>query len=208
MNENTLKADEVVSYFVDCLLETGKSFTNELTQEELSTIEDQVHAYMDNRNIKKTDINFDFLNSFYTGSPAIGMIERYTPKNEFVAALQNHIGQRVTLYYICDLGINTVIQTTIEDVMSIKYAQHENSIHLMHKPKGKRSIVSQFILPYTNIVIYAGWVDVDVSSIYNVTETTHATYKQGKYKAFDKRNLTDVIDNMKLTPIIKRVGAY
>ncbi|QWU14406.1 hypothetical protein SAMN04487895_101716 [Paenibacillus sophorae] len=120
---------------------------------------------------------------------------------EAVEALQPQT--KVTIVKFTDFGFPVAIQTVIDHVEVKPYAQYKESLKIVHKPKRKRSLYSNTILPYENFIVYDGWINVDIDSITKtvIKETPSMTVTQGNYACFNDNYLTDILSAVPETPI-------
>ena len=114
-------------------------------------------------------------------------------------------GQKITLVSFGEFGFLGMTQTTFEEVTPKNHYQNcpEDMIgvQLIHKPKRKRTAYRKIISYNNSVLVYDGWVDIDMDSIqYNqIDKYTRET----KYSCFDSRYMTDVESAIKVKPIIK-----
>ena len=65
---------------------------------------------------------------------------------------------------------------------------------MTHKPKGKRSVYKTVFDFNTPVVIYRGWVDIDVEKlVYNTYRQDGVIIRESKYTAFDDTPFSDLI---------------
>lgn len=91
--------------------------------------------------------------------------------------------KKVTLIYSDDFGYPCVTHTRVLQASVEPYAQYSDSLYIAHLPKRKRTAYKVHFLPYQKLAIYEGWKPVG-------KEYTNIT----KYRAFDDRFLTDIIN--------------
>lgn len=74
------------------------------------------------------------------------------------APIFNLIGQKATIFKYSEMGFPQSIQCTINNVEIRKYAQHDNLLHIIYTPKGKRTQYVCRVYDYSGYLIYAGHV--------------------------------------------------
>ncbi|RXZ78149.1 hypothetical protein EBB07_29280 [Paenibacillaceae bacterium] len=112
--------------------------------------------------------------------------------------------RKVTIVKLSEFGFPVAFQTVIKKVVVKPYAQYSESLRILHRPKRKRSNYENIILPDESILVYDGWINVDIDSTKNITESKHFIIKQSKYRCFDKRYMIDLFNSIDATPIYKK----
>ena len=74
--------------------------------------------------------------------------------------LQNLIGKKITIFKYSDFGFPHSIQCEMRDVFLQDYAQYKNLVHIVYRPKGKKTDYVCRVYDYSTILIYVGWVDL------------------------------------------------
>jgi hypothetical protein len=112
--------------------------------------------------------------------------------------------EKVTIIKFSEFGFPVIRNTVINKAEVKPYAQYNESLQLVHRPKRKRTSYRMTILPYEDVIIYKGWLDLDLEKLtYNIEEGKDVTVKQSKYCSFDNKFLNDVMKNIKAEPIVK-----
>lgn len=77
------------------------------------------------------------------------------------------------------------------------------SLKIIHKPKRKKSLYYNLILPGNSLLVFDGWLDIDAEAlIYNTTkETKDIVVKKSKYSSFDNNYINDVRSLVNEKPI-------
>lgn len=69
-------------------------------------------------------------------------------------------GQKATIFKMSEMGFPQSIQCEIKDVYNKNYAQFENMLHIVYRPKSKRSDYVLRIYNYSTTLIYKGFVNL------------------------------------------------
>ncbi|MFS1518540.1 hypothetical protein V1503_19065 [Bacillus sp. SCS-151] len=144
--------------------------------------------------------------------PLASALRQYTIHNSELSqvtnTLNNYKDQKVTIIKFSDFGFPTVIHTNLFETINEKYAQYNESLRIVHKPKRKRSFYSNRILPKESILVYSGWVDIDQDILTNnIEQSNKMTVKQSKYNCFDNQYMQDVINTIQVKPLINYITA-
>jgi hypothetical protein len=129
-----------------------------------------------------------------------------SPIKEAAETLNNLKGEKVTIIKFSDFGFPIAWNTTLNKAESLPYAQYNESLQIIHKPKGKRSYFRNTILPGEDILIYKGWLNIDTEKLtYDIEQSENMTIQRSKYGCFDKNYMIDIMNNVKSDPIVKLI---
>lgn len=115
-------------------------------------------------------------------------------------------GKKVTIIGFGEFGFLAKTQTTIQEINKKPHYQNcpesMMGVELIHKPKGKRQMFRKRIESSSNVLVYDGWIDIDIEDIMYKKE---GIMQYTKYPCFDKRFLEDIIKTVTDTPIMIRM---
>lgn len=169
-------------------------------------------------------LNTNFINNYLTSdvveecekqfptSPLGQLLRKYgyypiveaSPIKEAAETLNELNGEKVTIIKFSDFGFPIARNTTLNKTESLPYAQYNESLQIIHKPKKKRSYFRMTVLPNEEILIYKGWLNIDTEKLtYDIEQTENMTVQRSKYGCFDKNYLTDIMNSVKAAPIVK-----
>jgi len=143
----------------------------------------------------------EFINE-YPNSYIISTLSDYVTNNHFVRLsdidiavneINKHVGQKVTILKFNDFGFPIVIHTTVTSAENKKYAQYNESLWIIHKPKRKRTNYRNFITGREQIALYDGWIDIDDKASHTISSDKNVTVSQSKYGCFDEKFIADAI---------------
>lgn len=138
--------------------------------------------------------------------PLFLRIYKYNYQSIFSSAVQElKQGRKVTIFKFSDFGFPVIFNTVIEQVLIEKWAQYNETMKMIHKPKRKRSFYSNRLLPDEKLLVYDGWLEVDIDKLTNnvIKENEYVTVKQSRYGCFDSQYLTDIVNLLNQEPIVK-----
>jgi hypothetical protein len=169
-------------------------------------------------------LNTNFVNNYLTSdvveecekqfpnSPIGSLLRKYgyypvveaSPIKTAAETLNELNGEKVTIIKFSDFGFPIAWNTTLNKAESLPYAQYNESLQIIHKPKKKRSYIRNTILPNEDILIYKGWLNIDTEKLsYTIEESNDVTVKRSKYGCFDKNYMKDIMNYIKAEPIVK-----
>ncbi|MET3505571.1 hypothetical protein [Halalkalibacter oceani] len=126
-----------------------------------------------------------------------------TPLQPVQEALSAHEGEKVTIIKLSDFGFPVAIQTTLKSSAIESYAQYENTLKIIHKPKRKRTYYSNRIMESDQLIVVNGWINLNESLTHStLTQNEQLTVKQSKYSSFDKQYLSDILDSLNKNNLI------
>ena len=168
----------------------------EMTAEEQAQAKQKFFDYIKHEN---AIIENDVINYIQSDNLA-SAVREYLSNNSLISQaakkLNKLIGEKVTIIKFSDFGFPILFHTVIQKVENKPYAQYNEALWITHKPKRKRSLYRNIILPNENILVYRGWLNIDMNKlIYNTTpKNEFITVQQSKYHSFDRQYLADVIE--------------
>lgn len=195
-----------VDYLSDLLGESCFAVDNcthysKMTDEQKKQVQENFFSYLKNENIEVTSELIDEAErSHFTTLGSLLRIYKYNVQNAFKSTINQLTGGRkVTIVKYSEFGFPIAFNTTIDKVMVEPYAQYKETLKVVHKPKRKRSLYVERILDKDSVLIYDGWLDIDLDSLANniIREDSHITVKQSKYHSFDKQYFKDAIATIK-----------
>ncbi|MCM3110003.1 SusD/RagB family nutrient-binding outer membrane lipoprotein [Lederbergia lenta] len=206
LSENR-KNDRLSDIFGEIICTVAHKHYGEFTLEEKSQVEQRFFSELD-----KATAEIDN-NILYKIESIIlrDMLRKYlltnSPLHSIAFTLNDMKGERVTIFKLGGFGFPVSIQVTMDSALVEKYAQYSDSLKIVHRPKRKRSLYSNRILPNESIIIYNGWIDIDLDSLTNNTldSSEAVTVRQSKYMSFDNQYLTDILNYVKVDPIVKYI---
>lgn len=127
---------------------------------------------------------------------------------EFHALTQIEKGQRYTLLVLSEFGIGAIaMQITVEDVKVSRYAQHEESVQIVFKYRGKRKLMGTRFHGSKSCAVWAGWVDLDTNAFTApVTTESGLIARESRYLSFDIRYMTDAIASAPVAPLFSKLN--
>jgi hypothetical protein len=182
----------------------------ETTDSQKEQIKTNFYSYLNNENVIIFADVIEEIEIQFPTSPLATLLKQYgyrptpvkSPITEAADTLNQH--EKVTIIKFSEFGFPVIRNTVINKAEVKPYAQYNESLQLVHRPKRKRTSYRMTILPYEDVIIYKGWLDLDLEKLtYNIEEGKDVTVKQSKYCSFDNKFLNDVMKNIKAEPIVK-----
>lgn len=179
----------------------------DMNKEQKENVKNKFYTLLKENQITIDEITIDEAERLYNSSPLPFLLRfyKYHTCGHFSIALEQLTpGRKVTIVKLNDFGFPVAFQTVISSVTIEPYAQYNESLKIVHRPKRKRSLYSNRLLPSESVLIYDGWLTIDVDKLTNkiVKDTDTITVKQSRYSSFDKRYLRDALNNIKQEPIV------
>lgn len=166
----------------------------EMTEEEQQQAKQHFFEKLNKENAMIENDVFNHIQSYHLAS----VVREYLSLNSTITAatrkLNGLIGEKVTIVKFSEFGFPVVFETVLHKVENEPYAQYKESLVLIHKPKRKRTLWENRILPNESLLVYHGWLNVKDEIFYNITKTPTITMKESKYGCFDDQYLHDVIE--------------
>lgn len=187
---------------------------NNFSYEELRKFERAFFNRLDTNVQVITRNLFNTIKEEYPTSPMINMLQDYgitSNNSHYLPALEQLTqGRKVTIVKISEFGFPYALNTTINNVHISSYAQYSESLSIIHTPKRKRNKHGLRILDHNEIIVYDGWLDIEVDNITKTTikEDDNVKVTSSKYMSFDKRNITDILQAVPQKPILEIMGKY
>ncbi|PZT57474.1 hypothetical protein [Paenibacillus silvae] len=210
-NFNQKDMDYKVDYLSNLLVEQIFQFGNtydSLSSSEKGSVKLGFHLDLADNNVTVTDELIGAVKAEFSNSPIVGMLIDYMQSNateaqkEIISKLE--AGHKVSIVRFSEFGFPQLIHTVVESVNVNRYAQYDNALYITHKPKRKRTNWTDIILPYQEVLVYDGWIDLDIESVSQNTIVSNRsiTVKQSKYTSFDPQYMADIKSNLNLKPLI------
>ena len=208
---NTIqKIDHLSDMLGDCITSVRYVAYQHMTQGEQLQVKQDFHQALKAENIALTDEIIKAVEEEFTGSPLPSFLREYgytvTQSSEFAEAVERLTeGRKVTIMKFNDFGWPVVMNTVIDRLEVKPYAQYKESLKIIHKPKRKRSLYSNMILPKESLMVFDGWLDIDTDKLINsvIEDNDHVTVKQSKYRSFDKQFMIDALNAAGTNPIVQ-----
>lgn len=127
----------------------------------------------------------------------MGIFENYKQAIETIK-----VGEKYTMFGFGEFGFASSTQTVIEKMYINEYAQYDNALYIIHRPKRKRTSYRKIILPYQELTIFNGWVDINTDAAWKTEHKDGMTIRSSNYTSFDKRNISDSVDKLGIKPLI------
>ena len=129
----------------------------------------------------------------------------------FLALTRLEKGERYTLITLSGFGVGVCSSLfTLQDVKVSEYAQYSESVQLIFKLKGARTLKAMRFHGSKSFAIWKGWHDIktDAFSSPEVTESngTQITVSRSRYSSFDERYLTDAIASISIAPLFSKLN--
>lgn len=210
---SNIDLNEKVDYLSDTLVQAIDmvEYTpyHKMTLEQQAQVKVNFHALLKKLNIILTPEVIEATEKEFSNSSPIGsMLRGYgcsvDPKSMFAqSANELKSGRKVTLVLFHEFGFPVLINTVIDHVDVSPYAQHKESLTIIHKPKRKRSLFSNLILPFQELLVFDDWLETDLKKLTHETikETSEMKMEQSKYRSFDKTFFADIIKSTNIKPI-------
>ncbi|MET3209942.1 UNVERIFIED_CONTAM: hypothetical protein ABIC26_002890 [Paenibacillus sp. PvR008] len=174
-----------------------------LNDEQKELVKVAFHEDLNSNNIDVTDELIKAVKAEFTGSPMASMLVEYISKFAKVTK-QLKSESKATIIKFNEFGFPVILHTVIKGFEIKPYAQYNDSLVIEHKPKQRRKVWETRVLPYEELMIYDGWVDIDTEkALHNIIKSDdYVTVKQSKYGCFDKRFLSDIKDLIHKEPLV------
>ena len=166
----------------------------EMTAEEQAQAKQKFFDYIKHEN---AIIENDVINYIQSDNLA-SAVREYLSNNSLISQaakkLNKLIGEKVTIIKFSDFGFPILFHTVIQKVENKPYAQYDESLIIVHKPKRKRTLWKNIILPNESLLVYKGWINIDKDQLlYDTSKDENMIIRQSKYSSFDDQYLHDVI---------------
>lgn len=112
-------------------------------------------------------------------------------------------GQKVTLFYIGDMGGLITSHITIDKVENSKYAQYDNAVKITFKQPRKHGLYYNYF--YNDMLVYDGWIELPQSVLYNQKVSNGFICTSTKFSSCDKKAYDAIIEYLleqNIKPII------
>lgn len=205
---NTLQKVEWLSDMLgESCFTIGYCSYQDMSKEQKEKVKNKFYAILKDNKITIDENTIDESERRYNSSPLPFLLRfyKYQTNSHFSIALEQLTpGRKVTILKLNDFGLPVAFQTVISSTTIEPYAQYNESLKIVHKPKRKRSLYSNRLLPNESVFIYDGWLTIDVDKLTNtiVKDTDTITVKQSRYSSFDKQYLRDALNNIEQEPIV------
>jgi hypothetical protein len=187
------KAERLSDMFGDSIFTVAYKPYWEMTEEEQEQAKQRFFEKLNKENAIIENEVFNHIQSYHLASVVREYLSLNSPITAATRKLQSLIDEKVTIVKFSEFGFPVVFETVLNKVINEPYAQYKESLILIHKPKRKRSLWKNRILPNESLLVYHGWLNVKDELFYHVTKTAGMTIKESKYGCFDDQYLYDVI---------------
>jgi|GEM_PF-6095954 len=189
------KADWLSDMFGDSIFTVAYKPYWEMTEEEQQQAKQVFFEKLNKENAIIENEVFNHIQSYHLASAVREYLNLNSPITQATSKLTGLIDKKVTIVKFSEFGFPVVFETVLNKVINEPYAQYNESLVLIHKPKRKRTLWENRILPNESLLVYKGWLSIDTDKLmYNVSHETGMTIRQSKYRSFDRQYLADVIE--------------
>nr|WP_222125651.1 hypothetical protein [Paenibacillus xylanexedens] len=204
------KMDYLSDVLVEQIFKFGETYSN-LSDAEKDSVKLGFHLDLADHNVIITDEMIEAVKAEFSNSLIVNMLIEYMQSNDVqVTEAQKEIiskletGRKLSIVKFSEFGFPQLIHTVIESVNVDHYAQFDNALYITHKPKRKRTNWTDIILPYQEVLVYDGWIDLDIDSVSRniIISNRSVTVKQSKYSSFDSQYMSDIKTKLNLNPLI------
>jgi hypothetical protein len=109
-------------------------------------------------------------------------------------------GEKYTLFGFNEFGFPFSQHVVIDKAYIGKYAQYDNALYIVYKPKRKRTWYKKVITPNNTMVIWEGWHNVQ-DNMYKESEEINGVVIQMSLNCFDKTYLHDALKSVSVEPL-------
>lgn len=200
MNTNQ-QVEELSDILAEVCFEIADGITyGMMTNEQKAQVMDRFYKEMKKYKIKVTNEMIDIAEKEMMSVMASMLRQyKYYTQSDFPEAVEQLTqGRKVTIVKFSEFGFPVVINTVIDKVVVEPYAQYKESLKIIHKPKRKRSLYANRIIPKDALLVYDGWLDIDLGSLTKtvIKQDENVTVTQSKYRSFDKQLMQDAISSI------------
>jgi hypothetical protein len=188
------KAERLSDMFGDSIFTIAYKPYWEMTEEEQQQAKQVFFEKLNKENAIIENEVFNYIQSYHLASAVREYLSLNSPITQATRKLNGLIGEKVTIVKFSEFGFPVVFETVLHKVENEPYAQYKESLVLIHKPKRKRTLWKNRILPNEELLVYHGWLNIKDEMFYNITKTAGMTMKESKYGCFDDQYLHDVIE--------------
>lgn len=122
--------------------------------------------------------------------------------SEFRDLLNLKVGERYTIVVDSEIGLGVyAIQFKLDQIKVGRYAQYDNCVELIFKPKGKRNLRGLQFYGNKPFAVFPDWVNVNTDPFGPVDDSGPLSCRRSKYSSFDERYLTDAIRSSGVSPV-------
>jgi hypothetical protein len=175
----------------------------QMTDSEKQQVKTVFYDFLNRENVRLTSDVIEEVEKKYPHSPLASLLRQYgyypafkpSKITEAAEMLKSCEGEKVTIVKFNDFGFPVVFETVLKGIANKPYAQYNEALWITHKPKRKRNLYRNIILPNENILVYRGWLNIDINkSAYTISNEKGMVVQQSKYGCFDDQYLHDVIE--------------
>lgn len=198
--------DDLSDLLAESSLSVAYKKYQDLTLEQQQEVKRIFFSLLKSNNIQVTTELIDQAQKVFKGSPIASFLREYFYHHYsiFADALQQLTqGRKVTIVKYSDFGYPIMFHTVIDRVIVEPWAQYKETLKIVHKPKRKRSLYANRILPDETLLIFDGWIDIDLDNLTNtiVKDDEYMTVKMSKYASFDDQYFVDIMSTIQQKPI-------
>lgn len=117
------------------------------------------------------------------------------------------IGEKYTLLTQGFFGA-VASKITLIEVKIGPYAQYQESVQLIFKEKGKRSLSGKRFYGIESCVVWLGWIDVDTDPLSEPEDNGIMLVRRSKYASCDSRFLTDAVASVSQKPVFSHIHEF
>ena len=127
---------------------------------------------------------------------------QFRESSEFRDLFTLTIGERFTLASMGEFGFCNSVQFTLKSLRVGKYAQYDDCVELIVKPKNKRTLRSIQFYGRRVFALWNDWVPVNTDAFGPPSEEGPFITRRSRYLSCDERFLTDAISTVLQKPFI------
>jgi len=100
--------------------------------------------------------------------------------------------QKITMFYIGDMGGMITSKVVFKSVINEGYAQYNNAVKVVFRPQNKKN--DYYTHFYSTILVYNGWVELSKTVLYEVGETKGFITSKSKYGSCDHKQYDEILN--------------
>ena len=138
----------------------------DMSGDEQDEAKQRFFMYLDRENVMITeDVLEHIADMVYLAEAVREYIQRNSVINSIAKKILPFVESKVTIVKFSEFGFPVAIQTVLKSVENKSYAQYDEALWIVHKPKRKRSEHRNIVLPHESLLVYIGWIDINMKNI-------------------------------------------
>lgn len=122
-----------------------------------------------------------------------------------MAELQSLIGKKITIFKYSDFGFPLSIQCEMRDVFLQDYAQYKNLVHIVYRPKGKKTDYVCRIYDHSTVIIYEGYVDLKADMYVETLKSSEDVTVRHSLLSFSNEYAEIAMQSTNLKPVFSQI---